>query len=74
MHECDDQEYMYMSRKTKKYVCLYVCGGQVQPMLKSVEGCERTMPGVNKQLEVSEGIQHDYGRTGGDLGGSVIIE
>ena len=43
-------------------------------MLKSVEGLERTMPGVGKQLEISEGIQHDYDRTGGGLGGSVNIE
>ena len=32
------------------------------------------MPGVGKQLEVSEVNQHDYDRTGGGEGGSVIIE
>ena len=57
------KQYMNVSRKVKKYVCLYVSGCQVQPMLKSVEGLERTMPGVGKQLEVSEVNQHDYDRT-----------
>ena len=52
------KQYMYVSRKVNKYVCLYVSGCQVQPMLKSVEGLEQTMPGVGKQLEISKGIQH----------------
>ena len=54
------KKFMYVSRKTKKYVCTFVSGCRVQPMVESVEGVKRTMPIKGKQVGISEVNVADY--------------
>ena len=69
------KKFMYVSRKTKKYVCTFVSGCRVQPMVENVEGVKRTMPIKEKQVGISEVNIADYDvKNGAKIRGSRTDE